>query len=199
MKLRSAMLALGLVAITAGLASAHPHPGAAAGASGLSAGFFHPLLGLDHLLAMFAVGLLAAQLGGRAIWLLPAAFLGLMTLGGALGMTGYAFQLNEIGIALSVVALGLAIAAGRKYPLVASTIVVGLFGLIHGHAHGTEIPALAAGATYAAGFLATTAGLHAAGIGLGLVVLKQSNYATAIRIAGGAISLAGLVILARAF
>ena len=84
MKLRSALLALGLVAITAGLASAHPQPGA--GASGLAAGLFHPLLGLDHLLAMFAVGLLAAQLGGRALWLLPTAFLGLMTLGGALGM-----------------------------------------------------------------------------------------------------------------
>lgn len=202
MHVRSALFAAALVASFAGVASAHPNHAVApigdpSALGGFAAGFCHPLLGFDHLLAMFAVGLLAAQLGGRALWILPAAFLGLMGLGGALGMAGNSLQLNEIGIALSVVALGLALAMGRKYPLAASAVVVGMFGLLHGHAHGTEMPAMAAGMLYGTGFTAATLLLHIAGVGLGALILKQPRYSVALRYAGAAISLAGLVILAK--
>lgn len=204
MQVRSAVFAAALIALFTGVASAHPNHtlgpvGDPSALAGFATGFFHPLLGFDHLLAMFAVGLLGAQLGGRALWLLPAAFLGLMGLGGALGMAGYAIHLNEIGIALSVVALGLALAVGQKYPLAAAAVVVGMFGLLHGHAHGTEMPAMAAGMFYGAGMGAATLILHVAGVGLGTLILKQPRYSVALRYVGAVISLAGLAILAQVF
>lgn len=198
MKSRISLIVLALMAASGSTAWAHPHAANMPGAGGLAAGFFHPLLGLDHLLAMFAVGMLGAQMGGRAIWALPAAFLGLMIGGGVLGMAGYGFQWNEIGIAISVVALGLALAVGVKYPLLAATMVVGLFGLLHGHAHGTELPALAAPLLYGAGFVFATAALHLAGIGAGLLLVRGQTYPAAIRVSGAAISLAGLLILFQA-
>lgn len=198
MKFRTALLVLALMAVSGSAAWAHPHAGSVPGAGGLAAGFFHPLLGLDHLLAMFAVGMLGAQLGGRAIWALPAAFLGLMIGGGILGMAGYEFQLNEIGIAISVVALGVALAVGLKYPLIASAIIVGLFGLLHGHAHGTEMPAMAAPLLYGAGFIFATAALHAIGVGAGLLLIRGQRSPAALRVSGAAISLAGLLFLIKA-
>jgi urease accessory protein len=196
MKSRVVWLVPALVAVFASPAWAHPHHVHAPGMEhGLAAGFFHPLLGLDHLLAMFAVGLLAAQLGGRALWVLPGSFLGLMLVGGGLGMAGLGLPGLEIGIALSVVALGAALAVGKKYPLVAAALIVGLFGLTHGHAHGAEMPAMVAPALYGCGLFAATAGLHLAGLGLGLVFLHWQRDRYILRVAGAAISLAGLLIL----
>jgi urease accessory protein len=196
MKSRVAWLVPALVAVFASSAWAHPHHLHAPGLEhGLAAGFIHPLLGLDHLLAMFAVGLLAAQLGGRAIWLLPASFLGAMLVGGGLGMSGLGLPGMEIGIALSVVALGVALAVGRKYPLVAAALIVGLFGITHGHSHGTELPAMAAPVLYGLGFVAATFGLHLTGLGLGLMFLHWQRDKFILRVSGAAISLAGLAIL----
>lgn len=200
MKSRVALLVPALLALVPAPAWAHPHHVHAPGLEhGLAAGFFHPLLGLDHLLAMFAVGLLAAQLGGRAIWVLPAAFLGLMLVGGGLGMVGLGLPGLEIGIAVSVVALGVALAAGKKYPLVAAAVAVGLFGVMHGHAHGMEMLGMTAPVLYGIGLFTATAGLHLTGLGLGLMFLHLQRDPYIIRVSGAAISLAGLLILLKPF
>ena len=114
----------------------------------------HPLGGLDHVLAMVAVGLYAALLGGRALWLVPGTFVAVMALGGALGMAGYALPYTEIGIALSVIVLGLAVALRISLPTLAAMALAGLFAIFHGHAHGAEMPQDLSGYEYAAGFLA---------------------------------------------
>jgi urease accessory protein len=164
----------------------------------LTHGFLHPLGGLDHVLAMVAVGLYAAHLGGRSLWLLPVAFLGTMIVGGLLGYIGVPVPMVEQGIGLSVVALGLAIAVGLRLPTLAALALVGLFALVHGHAHGTEGAELASFLSYAAGFVAATALLHAAGIGLGFALDRLGTLtATAFRGAAGvAGALAGIAILA---
>ena len=140
----------------------HPH--------GFVHGFAHPLGGLDHVLAMVAVGLFAWQLGGRALWLVPATFVLVMALGGALGIAGVAVPGVEIGIVASVIVLGAIVALRVKTPLAIATGLVALFAIFHGHAHGTEMPLDASGAVYAAGFLLATALLHAAGIALGFAI-----------------------------
>lgn len=200
MKSRTVLAVLALVAVSAQVASAHPHHVHAPGAEhGLAAGFFHPLFGLDHLLAMVAVGLLAAQLGGRALWALPAAFLGLMVAGGAVGLAGYGLPGIEVIIAASVVVLGVALAVGKKYPLVAAAMVVGLFGVVHGHAHGTEMPTLTSPLVYGCGFVAATTLLHVAGLLVGMLLVRSARSAVALQLAGAAISLAGLALLVSAF
>ena len=136
---------------------------------GFSHGFLHPITGLDHVLAMVMVGMFAAQLGGRALWLVPAAFVAVMAAGGALGVAGYPLPFVEIGIALSVVTLGALVAFGVRLPTAVAMAVVALFAIFHGHAHGSEMPETAAGLTYGLGFVVATALLHMAGIGLGLV------------------------------
>jgi urease accessory protein len=123
------------VVLTPSLALAHPGHG---DGLGLAHGVMHPLSGLDHVLAMVAVGVVAAQLGGRAIWALPLAFIGMMAVGGALGMAGFAIPYVEGGIALSIVALGAAIALNLRLPVVAAAAAVGLFAIFHGHAHGAS-------------------------------------------------------------
>ncbi|MGY2051924.1 HupE/UreJ family protein [Methylobacterium sp. JK268] len=170
-------------------ALAHPGHGDAAG---LAHGFVHPLSGADHVLAMVAVGLLAALRGGRALWALPAAFLGMMVVGGVLGASGVALPSVETGIALSIVAFGLAVAVGGGLPLAALAALVGVFAVFHGHAHGAEIPETASGLAYGAGFVAATALLHAAGIGLGLAAARVRPAAPVV---GGAVALAGLALL----
>ena len=116
-------------------------------------GFSHPLSGLDHVLAMVMVGVLAWQLGGRAVWVVPATFVLVMAGGGALGMMGVAIPFVEIGIALSVIILGAIVALGIRAPVAIAAGIVGLFAIAHGHAHGAEMPAAAAGMAYAAGFM----------------------------------------------
>jgi urease accessory protein len=181
-------------------AAAFAHPGHAEPsglASGLMQGLSHPITGIDHVLAMVAVGMLAAQLGGRALWLMPLTFVAMMTVAGALGMAGIRMPSAELGIALSVVVLGLAIAFPRKLSALATMAMVGFFALFHGYVHGAEMPAAVSAFSYAAGFVAATALLHAIGAGLGLVLgLEGGRFGRrAIQASGGAMALFGAVIL----
>jgi urease accessory protein len=172
------------------LAQAHHLPGES---SGFASGFTHPVHGLDHILAMVAVGLWAMQLGGRAIWMVPASFVSLMALGGALGMMGVQVPMVEAGIIASVLVLGVLIATAAKMPLVASMAVVGLFAMFHGFAHGMELPKAASGVSFGSGFVLATIALHACGLGLGLLAQKRFPL-PALRLAGAAIAIAGLGI-----
>ncbi len=178
--------ALGL--LTPVLARAHQLPGEA---HSFASGFNHPFHGPDHVLAMIAVGLWAVQLGGRSRWLVPAAFVTLMAVAGALGMGGVRLPMLETGVLISVLALGILIALAVRLPLVAAMTVVGVFAVFHGHAHGVEIPPAASGLTYGLGFVLATAALHACGIGMGLLAQKRLN-APILRYAGAAIALAGV-------
>ncbi len=177
-------------------AIAHAHPGHDGHDFGwdFSTGFSHPLLGWDHLAAMLAVGLWAVQLGGRARWLVPAAFVTVMTLGAALARTGIMIPGTEQTIAASVLILGLLIASAAKLPTWAGMTVVGLFAVFHGFAHGAEMPATAAGLTYGTGFVLATALTHLAGVGLGSLAAKRSEKIT--RVAGLAIAACGVVLFA---
>ena len=166
------------------------HPGHAE-PMGLLAGLLHPLGGADHLLAMLMIGLWAGLLGGAARPALPAAFLGAMAIGGALGMAGVALPLVEAGLLASVIVLGALAALAARLPLPAGMALAGIFGLLHGHAHGMELPGGAAPA-YAAGFLAMTALLHGAGLALAAPVAPWGRRLA--RLAGGAAALSGLVV-----
>ena len=168
-------------------------------AAGLAAGLAHPLGGLDHALAMLAVGLLAAHLVGRALWALPLAFLGAMALGGVIGAAGITLPYVELGIALSVVALGLALALARL-PLGGALIVAATFGVLHGHAHGTELPGAGSAAAYGLGFLVATALLHLAGVTAGLAFARSAGTLGRLgrQASGAAIASAGLVIVSAA-
>jgi urease accessory protein len=178
--------ALGL--LTPALARAHQLPGEA---HGFASGFNHPLHGADHLLAMVAVGLWAAQLGGRSRWLVPASFVTLMAVAGALGMGGVRLPMAEAGILISVLGLGVLLALAVRLPLIAAMTVAGVFAIFHGHAHGVEIPPGASGLAYGLGFVLATAALHACGIGLGTLAQKRMT-APILRYAGAAIALAGV-------
>lgn len=188
--IRSIAISFLLVAVASSSAMAHTGAGSA---TGFVTGLTHPILGLDHLLAMVAVGLWAASMRGRAIWSLPAAFVGAMLVGGVLGIAWGGFPLVEVGILGSVVILGLAIASRVSPAPVFAAAVVGLLGVFHGHAHGTEMPLGASGVEYFAGFVVATVSLHLAGIGLGRV-LDQAGWASALapRLAGLSIALAGV-------
>ena len=161
---------------------------------GFAHGFTHPVSGLDHVLAMILVGVLAWQLGGRALWLVPTTFVSVMAIGGALGMMGISVPFVEAGIAFSVIVLGAIVALGIRAPLAIAAGVVGLFAIFHGHAHGSEMPAAAAGIAYAAGFMLATSVLHIAGITIGYLIGKISEQQGAIvmRSAGGIAALAGI-------
>ena len=185
----------GALAATAGAAYAHTGFGAA---HGFGHGFAHPMGGLDHILAMVAVGLFAAHLGGRALLLVPAAFMTMMAIGGALGLAGVGLPMVEAAIGLSVVALGLIVCLEVDMATTAAMALVGFFALFHGHAHGVEMPPTASGLEYAAGFILATATLHAAGVGLGLIVarLGARRGRRVLQTAGGAMAAAGVAILA---
>ncbi|KRB34209.1 protein hupE [Mesorhizobium sp. Root695] len=136
--------------------------------SSFTAGFMHPFSGLDHMTVMIAVGLWSALKGGKAILAWPAAFVGVMLVGGVLGMLHMPLPFVEPGILASVVALGLLVALAVDLPVSAGVAIIGLFALFHGHAHGTEVPENAGGLEYMAGFAIATALLHATGIAAGL-------------------------------
>lgn len=161
--------------------------------TGFFFGFTHPIGGVDHVLAMVAVGLFAALLGGRALWLVPAAFVTMMAVGGALGLASVNVPFVELGIGLSVVALGAAVALQVNMPLSAAMGFVGLFAIFHGHAHGSEMPETLSGLTYATGFVTATALLHFVGVGLGLTMGRLARVSQA---AGGLIALTGIGIVA---
>jgi len=160
---------------------------------GFLAGAGHPVLGLDHVCAMIAVGLWAAQRGGRAIWAVPTTFVLVMAMGGALGIAGVTLPLVEPGIVGSVLILGLLIAAAVRLPVVASALIVGLFAIFHGFAHGAEMPASSSGLAYGAGFMLVTAALHLCGIGLAMLMAKVGSERV-VRYAGGAIAACGVFL-----
>ncbi|MDK1387786.1 hypothetical protein ILFOPFJJ_05270 [Ensifer psoraleae] len=190
--IKSGLLALAAATLPA---IAHAHTGVGQ-AGGLAHGFMHPVGGLDHLLAMVAVGTFASILGGRALWLVPASFVLMMAAGGTLGTEGIAVPFVETGIAASVIVLGLAVALRWSPSTAAAMGVVSLFAVFHGYAHGAEMPMDASGVQYAFGFMAATALLHLVGIGLGLALGRfgaKSHVAT--QLGGGAMALAGLGIM----
>jgi urease accessory protein len=187
-------LAASLTALLPIPAFAHVGPGAH---GGFVMGLAHPLSGADHVLAMVAVGVLAASLGGRAVLALPAAFVGAMLLGAGLGAGGVALPLVEPAIALSVIVLAGAVAAGLRLPTALAIAVVGLFAVFHGHAHGSEGAQGAAFLPYAAGFGAATVLLHLGGIGLGRFFdrLGPARSLHARRLVGSLGALAGVVLI----
>lgn len=152
-------------------------------------GLLHPLHGLDHMLAMFAVGLLAWQMGGQARWALPVTFVAVMPIGAIAAASGLAVSGAEVAILASVVVLGLAIATQARAPLALAVAITGAFAFMHGYAHGAEIPEVAGFMGYALGFTAATAVLHATGLGLGWVLARNS---VAVRVLGALIAFAGL-------
>ncbi len=161
-----------------------------AGASGFGAGFTHPLLGPDHLVAMVAVGLWGAQLGNPAIWVLPIAFPLVMAAGGMIGISGAEIPSSELIIAVSGLALGLMVALRVRVAFWAAAIVVAIFAIFHGYAHGKEMPAAADAESFAIGFVVATGLLHLVGIALGTVDRYPSG-AAAIRCVGAVIAAAG--------
>ncbi|RWN45286.1 MAG: HupE/UreJ family protein [Mesorhizobium sp.] len=160
-------LCLSAILLLAAAMPAYAHVGIGT-ASSFTAGFMHPLSGLDHMTVMVAVGLWAALKGGKAVLAWPAAFVGVMLVGGALGMLHMPLPFVEPGILASVVTLGLLVALAIDLPVSAGVAIIGLFALFHGHAHGTEVPENAGGLEYMAGFAIATLLLHAAGIAAGL-------------------------------
>lgn len=182
------------LAVSALPAMAHAHTFGAHDA-GFVHGFLHPVGGIDHLLAMVAVGLWAAQRGGAALWALPAAFVTAMIGGGLLGMGGIALPAVELGIAGSVIALGALVALQSRLPLPASVAAVALFALFHGHAHGAEMPEAAQPLLYGLGFALATALLHGAGVAAALGVRGRVG-SLLLRGAGAAIGLGGVALVA---
>ena len=180
----SSLLLLLLLSATAG---AHTGSGAV---GGFVSGFSHPIGGLDHIVAMVAVGLWGAFLCGRAMWTLPVVFPVIMAFGGAGGVLGIPLPGVESGIALSGIVLGLMVTFAVKPPLWVAAVLVGFFAVFHGHAHGTELPTAANPLTYAVGFVICTGLLHLVGIAFGLLV-RWPWGRIAVRAGGVAIALVG--------
>jgi urease accessory protein len=171
------------------------------GGSSAITGFLHPLLGLDHLLAMVTVGLLSAQIGGRAIWLVPTTFVVAMAVAGFLGYVGVQLPLVEVGITASVVVLGLALLANQKIPVGIVMVFVALFAVFHGHAHGAELPAVEGDVlyilAYVLGFMTATAGLHVIGALIGYIALRNRRSTMILRVGGLIIALMGIYLVAQ--
>jgi urease accessory protein len=184
----------GMALLLASPAWAHVQRGQAAG---FVTGLHHPVSGLDHVLAMVAVGLWGAQLGAPAIWLLPVTFPMVMAVGGFLGLLGVPLPGVEIGIAASAILLGSMVAREGRPPLWLAATLVGFFAVFHGYAHGTELPAGQSGLTYSVGFVVATGCLHATGIGIGSIH-RWGWGRIALRAAGGAVAAAGIIFMWRA-
>ncbi len=184
------VIATGLASLLAQTASAHTF---GAEGAGLIEGLAHPFLGPDHLLVMIAVGLWAAQLGGRALWQVPLAFVGVMAAGAWSAGLGLGLSHVELMIALSVLALGLMVAASVRLPTAVSGLAVSVFALFHGYAHGQEMPQASVPLAYAMGFVTATVCLHLIGIGLGLTLSRMPRVA---QITGALIAMAGAYLLA---
>jgi urease accessory protein len=166
-------------------------------AIGFASGFWHPISGLDHILAMVAVGMWGAQLGAPAIWVLPVVFPMVMALGGTMGLMGIKLPGIELCIALSALALGFAVFREARPKLWVSATIVGVFAIAHGHAHGTELPLGASGVLYSIGFVMATGLLHALGIGIG-VVHRWTAGRIALRVAGAVVAMGGVFFLWKA-
>ncbi|AHM03534.1 HupE-UreJ family metal transporter [Roseibacterium elongatum DSM 19469] len=190
LRIHAVLLAIPLVLIAA-QAGAHTGEGIN---TGFASGFWHPILGWDHVVAMVAVGLWGAFLGAPAIWILPVVFPLVMALGGAFGVAGVPLPAVEAGIALSGVVLGLLIAFAVRAPIWVAAVIVGVFAIFHGHAHGTELPQAFSPYGYAVGFVVGTGLLHMVGIGFGFLTASQAGR-IAVRGAGGVIALVGAAFL----
>ncbi|MEJ0047457.1 MAG: HupE/UreJ family protein [Rhodospirillales bacterium] len=186
-------LALAVLLMLTGHAAAHTQVGVP---GGLASGFLHPLTGLDHLIAMVAVGIWGAQLGMPAIWVLPVTFPLVMAFGGVLGIAGVPLPLPEVFIALSAVVLGAAVALRLRLPFAAAAVVVGIFAIFHGHAHGAELPHAANPLAYGIGFVVATGLLHLCGITIG-TLLRWPAGERLIRGLGVAIATLGCIFLFR--
>jgi urease accessory protein len=173
--------------------AAHAHVSA-----GETVGFWHglqhPIEGLDHILAMLAVGLWATQIGGRALWAVPLTFVSVMAIGGVLGIVGAPIPFVEQGIIASDLILGGLVLLATRLPLSISMVIVGLLAIFHGYAHGQEMPKEASGLLYATGFVLSTALLHLSGMGIALII-KNLLKEKMVRIAGGGILLGGIYVL----
>ena len=162
-------------------------------------GITHPVLGFDHLLAMVSVGMISAQIGGRAIWTVPSTFVLVMFCGGLLGLNMGGLNGYEIGIALSVLLLGGSLAADKTLNSIFAMIAVGIFAIFHGYAHGEEIPTIARPVPYIAGFMTGTIMLHITGLILADISTHYKSGKIILRFAGAGIALAGLYFLISAF
>ena len=187
---RAAALSLYLVTL-AQSAQAHIVGGEA---TGFLSGVLHPISGADHILAMVSVGLWGAELGAPAIWILPVTFPMMMAFGGLLGFLGVPLPGTEIGIALSMVVLGVAVAMAWRPPLPVVMAIVAVFAVFHGHAHGTELPGGESALLYSLGFVVATGFLHLVGIATGLIY-RWGWGQSALRLAGSGVSLAGVLFL----
>ena len=195
MKAKFSFALFGLLAYVAILPVAEAHTFGSQGA-GLMAGLTHPLVGLDHLLAMIAVGIWAGQLGGRAVWLIPLTFVSVMAAAATLASFGLLLPLMEPAIACSVLVLGLLIAGSVRLPTSLGALLVGLFAVCHGYAHGLELPQAASPILYGAGFVLATALLHGLGLGIGFA-LNSRQHKMLQRIAGySLIAASGLLVAA---
>lgn len=188
------LLALPFTVLFPSLAFAHTGMG---DTSGFLHGFEHPLGGLDHVLAMVAVGVFAYVLGGRALWLVPLSFIAMMIVGFVPGIAQVQLPFVELGIALSSIVIGGAAASGRKMPVAMAMGLVGVFATFHGHAHGAEMPENTGGLVYGIGFIAATALLHMAGIAAAFLVARVigRHGKAAARVAGAGFAIGGLGIL----
>ena len=182
------------LAATPVLAFAHQEGGQAAG---FLAGLLHPVSGVDHVLAMLAVGLWGAVLGAPALWVLPVAFPLVMAVGGLLGLLGVPLPAVEVGIAASALVLGAMVLLEVRPPVAIAAVLVACFAVFHGHAHGRELPEGASALLYSVGFVVATGALHLAGIALGAVRGRPGGRAV-VRLAGGGVAAAGVLFLVRA-
>src|ERR1700682_3205980 len=185
-------VAVAIAGMLPGLAAAHVGHGDAG--SGLWAGILHPIFGLDHVVAMVAIGIWAAQRGAPAIWVLPITFPVAMALGAVLGALDAPIPGIELGIALSAIALGLMVALSIRLPLRVAGLLVAVFAIFHGYAHGAELPGSANAISYSVGFVLATGMLHLLGIMLG-IAKRWAAGATALRMSGVAIALCGMYFL----
>ena len=183
-----------LTILCAQVAFAHPQKGEAVG---FLTGFRHPISGLDHVLAMVAVGLWGAQLGAPAIWVLPVAFPMVMAMGGMLGLIGVPLPGIEYGIALSAILLGAAVLFEIRPPLWVAATLVGIFAVCHGHAHGTELPPGQSALLYSLGFVIATGCLHGVGIAIG-AIHRWTWGQRMLRVAGAAVAIGGVFFMWKA-
>ena len=191
MRITTRLFIAALLTLLAGTVSAHEGGGVT---GGFVSGFMHPILGWDHVVAMVAVGLWGAFLGSPAIWILPVVFPLVMAFGGALGVLGVPIPAVETGIAASAVVLGAMVAFAVRPPIWVAAVIVGVFAIFHGHAHGTELPDAANPFAYSVGFVLATGLLHIGGIAFGLLV-RWPVGKIAVQAGGGAIALAGVGFL----
>lgn len=187
-------IALIATALAPAIAFAHEETGQAAG---FLAGLLHPVTGMDHVLAMIAVGLWGAVLGPPAIWILPVAFPLVMALGGLMGLLGIPLPGVEIGIAMSAIVLGTMVLAEARPPIWLAALIVAVFAIFHGHAHGRELPEGTSALLYSLGFVIATGLLHAVGILLGAAYRWPAGR-WALRVGGAGVALAGVYFLWRA-